>query len=26
MKKAEREKLLGNWQRALKRAKGWAND
>jgi len=26
MKKAEREKLLGHWRRALKRAKGWAND
>jgi glycerol kinase len=24
MKKAERERLLGNWRRALKRAKGWA--
>jgi glycerol kinase len=24
MKKTERERLLGNWNRALKRAKGWA--
>jgi glycerol kinase len=24
MKKAERERLLGNWRRALKRATGWA--
>jgi glycerol kinase len=26
MKKAERERLLGNWRRALKRAKGWVAD